>query len=205
MAALENLATQLSRAGAHVREIQPESFADLRDYYKLYLAIFWTINSTGMPAEARHHEATQYRATGDEFLAAYANGLTASAADYIIWHGQREQYRAAYRAFFREWDVLLAPANIVNAFPHIDVPMPTRTLDVNGQAVAYDLQCVYPALANLTGQPATAFPVGLTRAGLPIGLQAIGPYLEDRTPMRFTTLVAQEYGGFRPPPGYETD
>jgi amidase len=83
--------------------------------------------------------------------------------------------------------------------------MSTRILDVNGQEVAYDRQCVYPALANLTGQPATAFPVGLTRARLPIGLQALGPYLEDRTSMRFTALVAQEYGGFRPPPGYEAD
>ena len=46
---------------------------------------------------------------------------------------------------------------------------------MNGAAVAYDLQLVYPGIATLSGQPATAFPVGLTRAGLPIGLQAIGP------------------------------
>ena len=55
--------------------------------------------------------------------------------------------------------------------------MPERLLHVNGQAVSYDLQFAYPALANLTGQPATAFPVGFTRTGLPIGLQVIGSYL----------------------------
>lgn len=43
----------------------------------------------------------------------------------------------------------------------------------------------------------------LTRSGLPIGLQAIGPYLEDRTPIRFVALVAQEFGGFRRPDGYD--
>jgi len=59
------------------------------------------------------------------------------------------------------------------------------------------------ALATLAGQPATAFPAGRTRGGLPIGLQAIGPYLEDRTPIRFTALAARELGGFVRPPRYE--
>lgn len=52
------------------------------------------------------------------------------------------------------------------------------------------------------GQPATAFPVGLTPAGLPIGLQAIGPYLEDRTSIRFAALIERECGGYHRPPGY---
>ncbi len=98
---------------------------------------------------------------------------------------------------------MLAPANIVPAFPHTDAPWPERRLDVNGQQVDYGLQSAYPSLCNMTGQPGTAFPIGLTRGGLPIGIQAIGPYLEDRTPMRFAALVAQEFGGFRRPPGYE--
>jgi hypothetical protein len=33
----------------------------------------------------------------------------------------------------------------------------------------------------------------------------IGPYLEDRTPMRFAALAAEAFGGFRRPPGYEAD
>jgi amidase len=109
------------------------------------------------------------------------------------------------RAFFAQWDVLLTPANIVNAFPHTDAPYHERRLDVNGEAVKYDCQIVYPALGNLSGHPATAFPVNLTQAGLPVGLQAIGPYLEDRTPLRFVGLVARAFGGFRRPPGYDTD
>jgi len=77
-----------------------------------------------------------------------------------------------------------------------------HTLEVNGRAVSYELQLVYPGIATLSGQPATAFPVGRTRAGLPIGLQAIGPYLEDRTPLRFAALIGQECGGYQSPPGY---
>ena len=45
-------------------------------------------------------------------------------------------------------------------------------------------------------------PAGFAPGDLPIGLQAIGPYLEDRTPIRFAALIAAEIGGFRRPAGY---
>lgn len=61
---------------------------------------------------------------------------------------------------------------------------------------------MYPAASTLAGQPATAFPVGRSPEGLPIGLQAIGPYLEDRTQIRFAALLAREIGGFVKPEGY---
>jgi len=205
MAALERLADQLSHAGAEVKRAQPETFGDLRDYYRVYCSILSAITHTGLPEVKRRDSAVQMRARNDEFNDAFADGAMASASDYIIWFERREQYRAAYRAFFREWDIILAPANIVNAFPHTDVPQWERILDVNGQQVSYALQLVYPALCNLSGQPGTAFPFGLTRSGLPIGLQAIGPYLEDRTPIHFAALVEQEFGGFRQPPGYNED
>lgn len=132
-------------------------------------------------------------------------GLTATAAQFIGLHAQRERYRAAFRDFFRDWDVLLAPVTITPAFPHIDreATFSSRTLQINGERVPYSRLQVYPGLASLSGQPATAFPWGRTQSGLPIGLQAIGPYLEDRTPMTFAALLAQAFGGFVPPPGYD--
>jgi amidase len=104
--------------------------------------------------------------------------------------------------------VLLAPVTLGPAYPHVPKPYPPDakslhdTLEVDGRTVLYDLPLIYPAVATLAGQPATAFPVGLTRAGLPIGLQAVGPYLEDRTPIRFAALLEREFGGFTPPPGF---
>jgi Asp-tRNA(Asn)/Glu-tRNA(Gln) amidotransferase A subunit family amidase len=112
---------------------------------------------------------------------------------------------AAWRAFFREWDVLLAPAINVLAYPHIERAWPfddsdqTLTLTVNGRAEPYLHGLVYPALSTVPGQPATAIPVGISREGLPVGLQVIGPYLEDLTPIRFAALLAREIGGYRKP------
>jgi len=49
--------------------------------------------------------------------------------------------------------------------------------------------------------PASAAPIDYA-TGLPIGVQIIGPYLEDRTPIAFAELIEREFGGFVPPPGF---
>ena len=203
--ALDSLAAQLGQCGARVKEVQPESWGDLRDYCRTYISTMGAMSTIGRPREDCLREAeAERRGSNNMFdVLAYADGLEATVSDYVIWFGQRDVIRAALRGFFREWDVLLSPANMVNAFPHTDMPFGERWFDVNGQRVHYRRQMVYPLLANLSGHPATAFPVGLTQSGLPIGLQVIGPYLEDRTPIRFAALVGREFGGFRRPPGYD--
>ena len=46
--------------------------------------------------------------------------------------------------------------------------------------------------------------MGRAKEGLPIGVQAIGPFLEDLTPIRFAALLAREIGAFTKPEGYDT-
>jgi amidase len=157
----------------------------------------------GEDESKRRPQAEAMRQSGERYLQASADGIMASASDYITWHGQRETYRAMWRAFFQDWDIVLIPTDIVPAFTHTDAPYQKRTLTINGETVPYSRQSVYPGIATLAGQPSTAFPVGMTNNGLPIGLQAMGPYLEDRTPIRFASLVTRELGGFRRPAGYD--
>ena len=38
--------------------------------------------------------------------------------------------------------------------------------------------------------------------GLPVGIQIIGPYLEDATPIEFAARLTEVIGGFQPPKGY---
>jgi len=45
-------------------------------------------------------------------------------------------------------------------------------------------------------------PIGRSDEGLPIGMQIIGPYLEDRTTIAFAEFIEREFGGFVAPPGY---
>jgi len=51
--------------------------------------------------------------------------------------------------------------------------------------------------------PATQLPLGLSPEGLPVGVQIIGPWLEDRTLLKFAELIEREFGGFVPPPTFD--
>ena len=208
VAALERLASQLGRAGVTLKRGKPEGLGDHRRHHALYRSLLAAVTSARVSEEERRRRVEMWKTREDEFGRASLRGLQAGAAEYVGYFGQREQARAAWRAFFREWDVLLAPNFNAPAFPHAPKPYPSDakslhdTLEVGGRTILYDLGLVYPGIPTLAGQPATAFPVGLTRAGLPIGLQAIGPYLEDRTPIRFAALLEREFGGFTPPPRF---
>ncbi len=55
-------------------------------------------------------------------------------------------------------------------------------------------------LAGVSYLSATVLPVGLTREGLPVGLQIAGPYLEDKTTLAIAREVERLLGGFQAPP-----
>jgi len=57
------------------------------------------------------------------------------------------------------------------------------------------------ALATVTYLPATVVPVGRTPAGLPVGIQIVGPYLGDRTTLAVARRIEELLGGFVPAPG----
>ena len=62
---------------------------------------------------------------------------------------------------------------------------------------------VCPRIATLPGLPSTAIPTGFAPDGLPVGVQIVGPWLEDRTPLKLAELIEREFGGFVPPPMFD--
>jgi len=60
----------------------------------------------------------------------------------------------------------------------------------------------WAGIALLNGLPATTMPLGKSDQGLPIGVQIIGNYLEDRRTIKFGELIERKYGGFTPPPNF---
>jgi len=203
LAALEDLTARLRRLGALVEMVQPEGF-DLRQHHEAYSMLLSVIAFAHLDDDERAHVVELLQQSSDLFTNARIEGVNTTVSQFISMHGLRGRYRALFREFFRKFDVLLAPVTITPAFPHISdqVPILKRTLQVTGAEVPYMYLPIYAGVAEYSGLPATAFPWGRTRGGLPIGLQAIGPYLEDRLTIAFASMLEREFGGFTPPPGY---
>lgn len=125
--------------------------------------------------------------------------------DHQSWMGLdnvRTYYRMGWQRFFKDWDVLICPITATPAFKHDHGQYGTRTLEVNGETVAYFQQVFWAGIATVSYLPSTVFPTGLSSDGLPIGLQVIGAEFDDKTTMEFARLIAEEIGGFQEPPGY---
>lgn len=205
LGALDRLANQLGKVGATVAEAHPPGLGDLREHHRLFRSMMWAIIAARWTPDHRREVGNDRMSRTDEFHKADAAGILATAGEFLAWHERRETYRAAWQWFFRDWDVVLTPASLTPAFPHPTAPPVDRVLNVAGKPVPFDNMSFYPGLASLAGQPATVLPAGLTAGGLPVGVQAIGPFHEDRTPLAFARLIEREFGGFRPPPGFDED
>lgn len=91
----------------------------------------------------------------------------------------------------------MLPRPATHAFPHDhSLPYSARHIEIDGQEYPYFDQLVWPEIATTPGLPATAAPIDRSDGGLPIGVQIVGPYLEDRTTIAFAKLIAREFGGF---------
>jgi amidase len=148
--------------------------------------------AAALPAEAENLQAERLR------------GIALSHRDWLMADGARAQLRARWRTLFESFDAVICPIMPTPAFPHDhSVELEARRIMIDGQEYSYSDQMAWPGIANLTGLPATAIPLGLSPEGLPIGAQIIGPWLEDRTALKLAELIEREFGGFVPPPAFE--
>jgi len=164
------------------------------------LAAFWPPD---LYREA-HGGAEALKPDDNSLVAERARGAVISHRDWMAADGARAGIQQQWRALFRDWDVVLCPPMPTLAFPHDhSLPVRARQIEIDGKDCPYFDQLVWAGVATLAGLPATAAPIDRSETGLPIGVQIIGPYLEDRTPIAFAELIEREFGGFVPPPGYK--
>ena len=203
-AALDLLSQRLVKAGAKVAHASP-LLPDLAASARLYMRLLMSALSERWPAEIYQQAQTTAAAVkpdDDSLEAERHRGAVLSHRDWAAADTARIALQQQWADVFREWDVVLCPPMPTPAFVHDHSPMLERRVEIDGKQFSFFDQLVWPEIATTPGLPATAAPIGLSDTGLPIGVQIVGPYLEDRTPIAFAALMEREFGGFVPPPGY---
>ncbi len=202
---IQGIADAAARAGARVDDKARPRIDTLRAH-ALYLQLLRGATGAllGEDAFAQTRAKAAQLAAHDQSYGARV--LRATVQDHRRWfaaHVERQALRAAWAAFFEEYDVVLCPVAASAAFPHDQQrERPDRRIIVNGREEDYNAQLYWAGIASLPNLPATAAPAGRTPGGLPVGVQIMGPYLEDHTTIEFARLLAEVSEGFVPPPSY---
>ena len=113
--------------------------------------------------------------------------------------------RDAWALFFTGCDALIAPVSPTPAFPLMhEVPKAEQRLLLDGVAHPNADTYFWIGLASVAYLPATTIPAGRSgsgpAAGLPIGLQIIGPDYADLRCIALARLLETAHRGFQPPP-----
>ncbi|MBR0727902.1 amidase [Bradyrhizobium japonicum] len=206
--AIGRLADRLDKSGARVARAST-SLPDLADSARLYMKLLNAARSPRLtPAALAEAQGVAAALSPDDrsLQAERARGWGMIHRDWLAMDAARLQLQQRWQQFFREFDAVIYPAAAVPAFPHDhSEPFDARQLDIDGKLHPYADACfIWADPASTCGLPATAVPIERTPSGLPIGVQIIGPYLEDRTTIALAGLIERESGGFVPPPSLQS-
>jgi aspartyl-tRNA(Asn)/glutamyl-tRNA(Gln) amidotransferase subunit A len=187
------------KAGAVIKDVSlPHSRYSLPAYY-IVAPAECSSNLARYDGTTYGHRASDFspRYAGEESMAPMVRMMMASRAEgfgaevkrrimlgtFALSAGYADQYynkalavrrkiRGDFDAAFREVDVLLGPTSPTAAFT-----LGERTAD----PLEMYLSDIYTITANLAGIPGISIPCGLTRSGLPIGLQLLAaPFAEEK-------------------------
>ncbi len=120
-------------------------------------------------------------------------GFQISAVQFLMASDLSFYMNHALYKLFEEVDVLLLPTTA--GLP----PMIGGPPLVAGKIVRDWVQLTYPF--NMTRSPAASVCAGISRSGIPVGLQIVGPHLDDLKVLSAAQFAEEKLGSFRPPIG----
>jgi aspartyl-tRNA(Asn)/glutamyl-tRNA(Gln) amidotransferase subunit A len=127
-------------------------------------------------------------------------------AGYYAAVDARRTFSAAVFALFDQVDLLVMPTMPLTAFAaEAEVPPGGEA----GAKLPWITWTPYTYPFNITGQPAVSIPCGFDPAGLPVGLQVVGPWGHDERVLRYAQECERALAGLvtarTAPPGSRPD
>ncbi|HXZ07945.1 MAG TPA: amidase [Paraburkholderia sp.] len=209
---IERVVERLRTQGAQVSrpaDLPEGLLPDLARAHVLYRTLLGSsLAEPPVPSEAARRRFAALPPDDDSADAAWLRAPHLAHRDWLNADEQRHALRYEWERLFSAFDVVVTPVAPAAAFRHNQQePKDERTYPVAFEGGVRQVRFLdffyWAGLPVLPGLPATSFPLGLDDDGLPVSAQAVGPWLEDRTPIAFARLLEDAYGGFLVPPGYE--
>jgi aspartyl-tRNA(Asn)/glutamyl-tRNA(Gln) amidotransferase subunit A len=181
----------LARAESLGAEIRPVRLPDMEALNAIARIIL--LSEASAVAEPYPQDRSLY---GADVRALLDQGRLVPATDYINAQRLRRRIRREFDRVWKEVDCLITPATPIPA-PRIGdttVRLGGREEDVRLAAT----RLVRPV--NALGYPALSLPCGLSAAGLPVGMQIIGPAFEEALVLRVGAALEDSGVGISPCP-----
>jgi len=201
-----NVAALVAKAGGHVDyEARPKfDAAASQDRYTQLMHAAMSVEQSDEMFKANLQRLKSLDVNDTSQMAALTRASTLYFKDWFAFNEERNKVRWAWHAYFKDFDILLAPVCMTHAFKHDHNPrLSQRMIDVNGKQVNYFSQVFWSGLASVSYLPSTVIPTGLDKDGLPMGVQIIGREMGDLKTIEFARKIAKELGGFVPPVNFQ--
>jgi amidase len=192
----------LRKAGVRLTEGWPEGFS-FEAAFENYLFLLYSHRAVST-TEQEIQELEQ----GVDGISGYwpRKRLEATRSSYKDWSLRTAaslRARFLWQQYFKTHDAFIMPANFTTAFPHDhQLPIYARMIKTPSGPRQYHNMLKWISVSTFTGCPTTAAPIGQTKSGMPVGVQIMGPFLEDSTPLDLADRMKDVIGGFTPPPGF---
>ncbi|HLJ61044.1 MAG TPA: amidase family protein [bacterium] len=184
-------ATRFAEIGCGVDEAGPE-FTDPAPAFEV-------VSSSTAAARWGDALATHRGRFDPSFLPWIEEGMTRTAVEFVRAANHRRTLNDAFRRFFERFDLLLTPTL---AAPPLPVGVDAYD-EIAGRPVGRLGWLAFTFPLNMVGYPAASVPCGRTTAGLPVGLQIVGPRLADALVLRAAAAfeAVAPWAADRPPVG----
>jgi amidase len=202
---LQKMVTGLTNAGVNLKDKKPD--IDLKQSHWLR-GDLETATSSHFPPSGKYEWAmSQVKTLKDDYhspTARWVRAMTGTHRDWNKLNEERAIMRQKWEDYFQDIDVLLCPVARIAAHNHDHTKLASRTIQFDNETLNYwDVVGPWNSLSLVSYLPSTVAPIGFTPSGLPVGVQIIGPYLEDYTSIQFAKLLERMNGSYKPPQGFE--
>ena len=115
----------------------------------------------------------------EEFIYWNELALRSTVMDYRYFNELRTEMLDAMQDIFDTYDIILSPVTICPPVLNAEDGNTRGPLEMNGRKIEPLIGFCETFFSNFTGNPAASVPAGLTKTGLPVGMQIIGKKFRD--------------------------